>query len=171
MNRVSLFEAGLAMGRAQMLGVRRDPAGVEELARAITHLKSLGMEEEAYELENLGSYITAPAVSGHINSIQAQVKFPDQHAFDAGVSLGNAYESAWGTHRSDVQRVVIRLQAALQHLALLSPDEEAEIIEQADTIIEPLREILKGDVQAAKQLPRHKPRIGSLQGSLVHFIH
>ena len=161
----ALYQAGLAMGRAQMLGVRRDPQGVTELQEAIGHLRELGLEEEAQELEALGDFISAPVVSCHINSIQAQVKLPSQHAFDAGINLGNAHESAWGTHRSDVQRVIMRLKAGHQHLSQITPLEDSE--ENAvETVIEDLQSLLEAGPAGAKSLPEFKSRIGELVSHL-----
>ena len=108
-------------------------------------------------------------VSCHINSIQAQVGFPDQHAFDAGINMGNAHESAWGTHRSDVQRVIMRLKAGHQHLSQLTPLQETEE-EAVLSVIEDLQELLSSGPEGAKSLPKYKSRIGELVSKLTESV-
>lgn len=168
MDRNALFNAGVALGRASILGVRRDAHGCEEIKKAAGHLRSCEMASEAEALETVGDYVTAPVVNCHINAIQAQVHYPDQHAFDAGVNMGCAYEIAWGKHVQDVRRVMQQLKAAQQHLLALELEDEPEIARSVDEVLGSISQLAAP--AGAANLPDHKAMIQHLSESVGQLV-
>ncbi len=136
MDRGALFHAGYALGRAHILKIVRNGAGQTELKKASQYLTNCPLPQQAKDAshwERQWRRAMADNIRHLIEHTQEKVKLPDQHALNAGINLGWAYETAVGEQIEDVTKVVQNLRNLRAHLVALAPAGMTEEQKEART--------------------------------------